>query len=224
MAGFTQASRNLDSDGSSGISPIENIVGLNGHVVDARLQPLTYWGLTASHALAPDSPAIGSGVCLSGTDQNGTPRTPPCDIGAFESNLAIPWTTTYCTSKPTTIPGCLAKLSGFGLPLVSTPVNFSILCSDVPGDNPGIFFWGLSGPASTPFAGGFLCVAGTIKRSGLLPATGNPGVCNGSFWFNGQGFGSDWIQGQTIWTQCWFRDPGGILSSAFSDALSVTVL
>lgn len=222
--GFAQALRNLDSDGSTGISPFSNIVGLNGYVVDAKLLPLTYLGITATHALAPDSPAIGSGVCLSSADQNGTPRTPPCDLGAVESNLKIPWITTYCTSKTTTIPGCLAKLAGFGLPLVSTPQNFSILCSDVPGNNPGIFFWGLGGPASTPFAGGFLCIAGTIKRSGLLPATGNTGVCNGSFWFGGQGFGGDWVQGQTIWTQCWFRDPGGILSSAFSDALSVTVL
>jgi hypothetical protein len=222
--GFTFAARNLDSDGTTGISPTSNIVGLGGFLVDAKLQPLTYLGLTATHALAADSPAIGSGTCLSSIDQNGTPRTPPCDMGAYETNAPIPWLATYCTAKPTTIPGCFATLSGFGLPLVSTPQNFTILCTNVPGGNPGIFFWGKSGPAAIPFAGGFLCVAGQIVRSGPLSPSGTFGVCNGNYWFGGQNFGADWAQGDTLWTQCWFRDPGNILHSSFSDGLSVTVL
>lgn len=223
--GFVLADHNLDTDGTSGIPGASNIVGTPGLLIDAHLQPLAYnGGPTATHALGAKSWAIGSGACLSAFDQNNVPRLPPCDIGAFESNLAPPWIANYCTAKPTTIPGCLASIQGNGLPLWHAPTQFTVTSKPTPGGNPGIFFWSTSGPASIPFAGGTLCFQSPIHRGPGLSGGGSSGQCNGAYTANGTTFGPDWTIGTTIWMQCWFRDPGNILDSSLSSALEVTVL
>jgi len=75
---------NLDQDGSCGLAPEENLVG-----VDPGIRPLQdNGGLTETHLLVPDSPArnaAASAVCLP-SDQRRIvrPQEGLCDIGAVE--------------------------------------------------------------------------------------------------------------------------------------------
>jgi len=131
--------------------------------------------------------------------------------------------TSYCTAKTTTLPGCLASIQSFGVPAQSNPAGFHVIAAPAPGGNPGLFLWSLAGPASTPFAGGWLCVQTPLTRGALVPAEGTLGQCNGVFQMSGAGFGNDWSAGAQLFVQCWFRDPGNQLSSALSDALTFTV-
>lgn len=63
-----------------------DISGTMTHVLtgfDPKLAPLfDYGGTTPTHALYPDSPAIGTGAACRGTDQRGVARA-ACDIGAY---------------------------------------------------------------------------------------------------------------------------------------------
>lgn len=87
---------NLDSDGSSGLVNGVNgdLVGTASSPIEAKLGPLqNNGGPTATIALLPDSPAIGTGACADANgapllvDQRGfpRPRLSGCDIGAYES-------------------------------------------------------------------------------------------------------------------------------------------
>ena len=72
---FVSRSNNLDSDGSSNFSIPADRVPEPGTQIDARLGPLAdNGGLTMTHALLPDSPAVDAGTVTSGTDQRGVPR------------------------------------------------------------------------------------------------------------------------------------------------------
>jgi hypothetical protein len=222
---FAPAAGNFDSDGTTKVSSASNVVAAPNGYIDPLLLPLANnGGPTATHALQAKSWAVGSGVCVSTIDQRGVPRLPPCDIGAYETNLAPPWIATYCTAKPTTIPGCLASMTSAGVPFVGNPASFTVTAQPTPGGNPGIYFWSTTGPAATPFAGGFLCVQSPLTRSSAIPPGGTFGSCNGGYTTSGSTFLQDWSLGKTLWIQCWFRDPGNILDSSFSNALEVTVL
>ena len=75
---------NLDQDGSCGLPPEDNLVG-----VDPGIRPLQdNGGPTETHLLEPDSPArnaAASAACLP-SDQRGIvrPQEGLCDIGAVE--------------------------------------------------------------------------------------------------------------------------------------------
>lgn len=65
-------------------------------------------------------------------------------------------------------------------------------------------------PASTPFAGGFLCVGGTVLRTNGQNAGGG-GFCTGSFSFDMGGLIASGVDpklscGAVIYTQYWTRD------------------
>jgi len=95
-ASFESLGNNLDSDGSSGLVDGANgdLVGTATSPIDAKLGPLqNNGGPTATMALLPGSPAIGTGACADANgvpllvDQRGFPRpgVSGCDIGAYES-------------------------------------------------------------------------------------------------------------------------------------------
>jgi len=154
------------------------------------------------------------------------PATFP-NVGIQTNLVSVPSdgqaSTGYCTAKTTTIPGCLASIKSFGVPEQSDPAGFHVIAAPTPGGNPGIFLWSEVGAASTPFAGGWLCVQTPLTRGALLAGQGTNGLCNGSFQASGAYFGNDWQTGTQLFVQCWFRDPGNQLSSALSDALTFTV-
>ena len=148
---------------------------------------------------------------------------------SLQGTLRADWTCqlpqVYCSAK-TTSSGCVPTLSSTGTPSASATSGFTIDAQQVEAQNVGLYFFGQSGPASTPFQGGTMCVKGPVSR--LAPQqAGGSGPCSGvySVDFNA------WLAaskpalrapGETFFVQCWFRDPADPVSgTGLSDALRV---
>jgi len=97
---FVDSGSNLigDSTGSSNFT-VSTLVGTAASRLNPQLAPLgNYGGTTQTHALLPNSPALNAGnnAGVAATDQRGAPRIfgGVVDIGAFESQVVPPVTTT----------------------------------------------------------------------------------------------------------------------------------
>jgi hypothetical protein len=143
-----------------------------------------------------------------------------------------PTIATFCTVTPTGM-GCLPSISGAGVPSASAGSGFTVAVDALPGQTVGIVFYGVSGPQSTPFGAGsgVLCVRNPLQRTGLMPAGGTAGACDGRIAVDWNQFvavqpavvGTPFLGGETVWAQAWFRDvlaPGG---TTLSNGLWFTV-
>ena len=137
--------------------------------------------------------------------------------------------TIYCTAK-TSSAGCVTSiLTSFGQP-VSGDSNYLVGANSVQGQKAGILFGGNSGPASTPFSGGTLCVQPPLRRSAIQFSGGTgQNTCDGSYFLtvnDGSVFpaGLDAGPGNSGWYQFWYRDPNngaGTLGTALSNAVEL---
>ena len=134
---------------------------------------------------------------------------------------------TYCTAKVTSS-GCLPQIGGVGNPSFFAPQVFTITAANLePGLN-GIVFFGLTGPASNPFQGGFLCVNGTLNRL-KIKNSGGAAACSGALVYKLTELmehplgGSSLIQGQQVNVQGWFRDPPAVAMTGLTDGLQFEV-
>jgi hypothetical protein len=121
-----------------------------------------------------------------------------------------PYPTWYCTPKVNSA-GCSPWITYTGCASFSAGDYFAIHASNVLPNKLGILIWSLS-PASTPFAGGTLCLGTPVKRtpSQTSIATG-PGPCDAryEFLFNATYMASKGLApGQHVYTQYWSRDNG----------------
>lgn len=126
---------------------------------------------------------------------------------------------TYCTAKLNAL-GCLPAMSSSGTPSVSASSGFTISGSNVRNNKSGLLFYGVNGPAASPFQGGFLCVASAIKRTpGVFSGGSVAGNdCSGvySIDFNSYRSGALGgvplpalsVPGTIVHSQWWGRDPG----------------
>jgi hypothetical protein len=121
--------------------------------------------------------------------------------------------TIYCTAKVNS-QGCTPALAVTGTPGFSEPGPFDIEATSLINRMNGVLFYGVSGRASLPFAGGTLCVEGPLERTLLLNTGGSPtGVdCSGSLSvdFNAlvQGGGAPTVMpGDKVNAQFFYRDP-----------------
>lgn len=116
------------SDGSTGFT-VSSFVGTRSNPVVANLAPLAdNGGLTATHALLPNSPAINRGSNLNAfsVDQAGRPRIQDntIDIGAFESTPLPPMPTPLPPDPiPPTIPPTPITPVDSPTPRVEPPTN-----------------------------------------------------------------------------------------------------
>jgi hypothetical protein len=141
--------------------------------------------------------------------------------------------TTYCTAKPTSLPGCSPSFYLNGVPSASAKTAFTVNVNSVPGGNPGLFLYTTNGAAATPIqtAFGFLCIQSGpgMFRIGFQFDEGTQGACVGSY---GMNF-NQYIHGQTqdpalgagasVDVQCWYRDPPNPGSANLTQALHFTV-
>ena len=123
---------------------------------------------------------------------------------------------TFCTSKPSSIPGCVPALTAPSASFSKTggPGSYTISAVPVPGGNgkPGILIYTKNGllatPPNTPF--GFLCL-NQFLRAGAFPAQpgGTLGTCNGAYnWdFGAMAASLNFAAGDTLHIQAWYRDP-----------------
>jgi hypothetical protein len=124
--------------------------------------------------------------------------------------------TTFCTSKPSSLPACVPTLSGAGATVSKSGLPlYSLTASPVPGGKqPGLLLYTrvgvLAPPANTSF--GFLCLDGFLRASAfaLLPG-GSKGVCDGAYAWDlaaiSAYYGNIHV-GDTLHVQAWYRDVG----------------
>jgi hypothetical protein len=145
--------------------------------------------------------------------------------GVYLSNAPAP--TLYCTAK-TNSQGCVPYISASGPgPCLSVGDDLHIVARNTIEDTSGALIWSLS-QASTPFAGGTLCIgpASTILTTRKADHIGSP--CGGSFDFAlrrsyllNQGLSA----GTTLYAQIISRDPGFAPPNnvGLTDALAITI-
>jgi hypothetical protein len=130
--------------------------------------------------------------------------------------------TTYCTAKLSTS-GCLPAIGSSGQPALSNPAGFSITTTAMEVGQNSLSFFGLTGPASTPFQGGTLCVGGILNRLNVKNS-GGAAACSGSITYTlaellaspgGGGIGL----GQQVNCQTWGRDVPDPFGSSLSNGL-----
>ncbi|MCK6445430.1 MAG: hypothetical protein L6Q99_03480 [Planctomycetes bacterium] len=159
------------------------------------------------------------------------------DTNNFTTDVMVrectyPGAFTYCVAKQSSI-GCLAAINGAGTASSTSTLPFDLYANGVISRKNGLLTYSVSGQTQTLFAGGILCIAPPFKRSPVLNSGGTPPPtwdCTGSFHFDFNAHiqsGSDptLVQGQTVWAQYWFRDPGYPAPNdvGLSDALEFTI-
>lgn len=141
------------------------------------------------------------------------------------SGLVLGGPQVYCTAKVTSS-GCLPSIGFSGEPSASNAGPFVVAAQQVEASKSGIFFYGTSGPAATPFLGGTLCVTPPLVRT-PVQNSGSAGAppCAGQLALdlNATGFSAAIGVGNDAWVQGWFRDPGDATGSGLTDAVSLTV-
>jgi hypothetical protein len=136
----------------------------------------------------------------------------------------------YCTPKPNSL-GCLPHVRWAGVPSATSGSAFTISADSVLSQKSGLLFYGLA-PASLPFQGGLLCVAGPLKRTPLQSSGGSPPPddCSGAFSFDfnawiQSGVDAALVAGAGVHAQYWSREPADPtgFGTSLSDAIAFTI-
>jgi len=144
----------------------------------------------------------------------------PVDAHMLIDICVPPDTTTYCTAKVNSA-GCLPRIAAIGIPSASAQAGFVVQADRVLNLKSGLLFYGVSGKASTPFAGGTLCVKAPVKRAVPVSSGGSPPPsvdCSGLYRLDLNAFASGQlggspasglsVPGTTVYCQWYGRDPG----------------
>ena len=149
------------------------------------------------------------------------------DVFVHDLTLACPPLATYCTAKANSL-GCAPTIGASGLPELTGNDAFFVVAERVLSNKIGMLFWGLA-PASTPFAGGTLCIQQPLVRTPIQPSGGNPPPddCSGTYSFHfSQAYmaANGLAPGTSVYAQYWSRDPGFAppQNIGLTDALSFT--
>lgn len=173
-------------------------------------------------------PAISGNTVVVGAPQG----QPPGAAYVFESTPAYP-PITYCTTKPSSIPGCVPSIQAIGVATASSLSGFILQTRKVPGGSLGLFLY-THGGASHRMQGQFgtLCIESEwLYKTGPLLAGGNPGRCDGILLFDWNlyahaavGYDPDSTQpGTTVDGQFWYRDPRNSGAANLTNAVGFIV-
>jgi hypothetical protein len=186
----------------------------------------------ASDAFPGDQ--LGAAVDFDGCwGADGAPKANPkgADSGAVYLHILSEPAVNYCTAGLSSA-GCTASVTVGGIASASAPTGFSIQATGVEGGQNGIFYYGLNGRQSVPWAANsYQCVQPPVKRTGgRMASSGTPGQCDGvltvdmnSFW------SSKPLQnpgpGTVVDAQFWYRGPTVQFagSATLSDAIEFEV-
>jgi len=164
--------------------------------------------------------------------------TSPSTVFVLDDLSLVPITTVvYCTAKLNSI-GCLPAIGSTGAPSASLGSGFVVSGSNVRNQKQGLLLYSVSGRAATPFQGGTLCLAPSIKRScginsggSALPASDCSGVYSldmnafavGAL--GGHPLPALTVLGTLVDCQLWGRDPGfpAPQNTTLTDALEYSV-
>jgi plastocyanin len=122
---------------------------------------------------------------------------------------------TYCTSKPSSLPGCVPVLQAAGTPSASAGSGFTVSTTPTLGAKVGLFLYTTQGPLGTPISNafGFLCIGAGLKRVASQNSGGTNGLCNGQLqidfnqYYATQTGDPSLVPGASVDLQAWYRDP-----------------
>ncbi len=133
----------------------------------------------------------------------------------------------YCTAQ-TSSSGCVPAMTATGLPNLSHPDAFAVRATSLESGQNGLVFFGTSGPSSTPFGGGVLCVNPPLFRLGIKNSLG-AAPCSGQFIYSldemlaqPQG-GPLLVANQAVHAQAWFRDPPAVTSTGLTGGVTFLI-
>ncbi|MCY2960587.1 MAG: hypothetical protein NTY35_10520 [Planctomycetota bacterium] len=136
----------------------------------------------------------------------------------------------YCTAKVNS-QGCTPSVAASANPSFAGGAGSCVVtATQVINNQNGIFFYGLT-PAAIPFQGGTLCLTGSVTRTPVQNAGGNPppADCSGSFTFDlgariASGADPRLVRGATIVGQFWSRDPASTsYPSGLTNGIRLTI-
>ncbi|MBK8180839.1 MAG: S8 family peptidase [Planctomycetes bacterium] len=127
---------------------------------------------------------------------------------------------TYCTGKVNSL-GCTPAIQWLGTPRVTDTSGFTIQCTNLRNNKPGLLLYSSAGSAGTPFQGGTLCLSSPIRRTpggtsggSSAPVNDCSGVLSIDFLafahgtLGGTPAANLLLAGTPVWAQWWGRDPG----------------
>jgi hypothetical protein len=142
---------------------------------------------------------------------------------------------TYCTAKVNSL-GCLPQISSLGNSSASSQSGFVVSCERARNNKPGLLLYGSTGRSATAFQGGWLCIAGPVRRAAPASAGGSPAPandCTGAYSVDMNALASGAFGGtpspalRTVGTivdcQWWSRDVGATFNTSLSNAIEYTV-
>ncbi len=128
--------------------------------------------------------------------------------------------TAYCVAKVNSL-GCTPSIGFIGTPKAGQASGYTVRATQVRNVKPGLLLYSVNGGASTPFAGGTLCVAGPVKRSTPVNSGGNAlpaNDCSGVYQLDISAFAAGSlggtplaalsVAGTVVNAQFWGRDQG----------------
>jgi len=158
----------------------------------------------------------------------------PSGITVVRNRGAASGPIVYCKAK-TTSNGCVPTIAWSGVPSASATSGFTISCTNVINNAPGLLVYSPSGRLNLPFQGGTLCVGPSIFRAPIVPSGGNPGPmdCSGAYAldFNafahglagGTPFPALVVPGTSVTAQWYGRDAFSIGGASLSNAIDFVV-
>ena len=149
-------------------------------------------------------------------------------IGTVNADWTCPAATTYCTAKTNSL-GCVPAIATSGSASYTSASAFTISANNIISQKSGLLFYGF-GSASTPFQGGFMCVAPPTKRTAIQNSNGSlaGNDCTGTFSYNFnaliQGFGdAQLVPGKQVFAEYWSRDPVSASTTNLTNAAQFTI-
>jgi hypothetical protein len=140
----------------------------------------------------------------------------------------------YCTAG-TSSNGCVPAIGASGTPSLAASSGYTLGASGIEGQKQGLFFYGVSGAALSPWAPNstsYLCVKSPTQRMPTQNSGGVAGQCNGVFaqdWLaflnaNPLSLGAPFAPGTPVNAQAWYRDPAAAKTTNLSNALEFVVV
>jgi hypothetical protein len=140
----------------------------------------------------------------------------------------------YCTAG-TSSNGCVPAIGASGTPSLAASSGYTLGASGIEGQKQGLFFYGVSGAAISPWAPNstsYLCVKSPTQRMPTQNSGGVGGQCNGAFaqdWLaflnaNPLSLGAPFAPGTPVSAQAWYRDPAAAKTTNLSNALEFVVV
>lgn len=212
-----------DAQGMSVSDDGDTIVGFNGNAFFGTPFRAFVWRPGAGMVVLEDllvalgaANAAGANLTFANTVSadgrtiSGATGAFPVPVNGFVATLpevAVP----YCTAKVNSA-GCTPAIAFAGTPSASSGAGFTISADQIMAASSGLLMYSKTGPATVPFYGGLLCLAGQITRTPGQFSGGTTG-CSGALSMDFNAYvatGADalLVGGADVWAQYWSRDAG----------------